>query len=249
MRNNNSYFTAAIALAMLASLITSAAQAKEKPTFVTIFDGKTLEGWSGDPKFWSIEDGAITGKTSPENPTKGNTFCIWTGGEPGDFVLKLQFRIEAHNSGVQYRSFRLEDAADEWRLGGYQADFDAAKKWAGTNYGEKFRGILAKRGENAVITGTEKKGKKTIAIREVSALDNAEELAAAIKDYPKWNHYRIVAKGYVFKQFINGKLMSQVKDMDKENRRKNGLIGLQLHAGDPMKVQFKDIQLLSTDKK
>ena len=158
--------------------------------------------------------------------------------------MLAEYRIEAGNSGIQYRSFRLEEAADEWRLGGYQADFDAGKKWAGTNYGEKFRGILAKRGESTVINGVDNSGKKPKAVLEVvEKLGDPAELAGHIKDYPEWNSYRIVAKGFVFRQFINGKLMSIVRDLDLDSRRKNGLLGLQLHGGKPMKVQFRNIRL------
>ena len=78
---------------------------------VQMFDGKTLDGWDADPKFWTVEDGAITGRTTKENPTKGNTFCIWKGGEAGDFELNLEFRIEAHNSGcLLYTSPSPRDA-------------------------------------------------------------------------------------------------------------------------------------------
>src|SRR5262245_29777513 len=58
--------------------------------FVSIFDGSTLKGWDGDPKFWRVEGGAIVGQTTAENPLKENTFIIWRGGEPGDFELKLE---------------------------------------------------------------------------------------------------------------------------------------------------------------
>ena len=120
----------------------------------SLFDGKSLTGWDGDPKFWKIENGAITGQTTAEYPTKGNTFIIFVGDskdntpvEFGDFELKVDYQILSGNSGIQYRSFKREPAADRWRIGGYQADLDFPKGWAGTNYGEDFRGILAKRGE------------------------------------------------------------------------------------------------------
>ena len=76
--------------------------------FKSIFDGKSLKGWNGDPKFWSVQDGAITGKTTKENPTKGNTFIIWDGGKTGDFDLRLDYKIVGGNSGIQYRSFKLK---------------------------------------------------------------------------------------------------------------------------------------------
>ena len=219
-------------------------------TKIRMFDGKTLNGWDADPKFWSVEDGAITGQTTKENPTKGNTFCIWNGGEAGDFELNLEFRIEAFNSGVQFRSFPLPGASDRWRLGGYQADFDKANQWSGTLFGEKFRTILSKRGQNTIITGAKMstgKRPKLIAQRQAQPLDQSDDLKAAIKSYPEWNHYRIVAKGNQFELYINQKLMSKCTDNDQENRRATGLFGLQLHAGPPMKVQFKNLQLTTSE--
>ena len=118
--------------------------------------------------------------------------------------------------------------------GGYQADFDAAKGWAGTLYGEKFRGVLAKRGEKATLKG----GK-----RNVSSIGDAKELASHIVDAPEWNTYRIVAKGFVFKQYINDKLMAEFHDEDEKNRRDKGIIALQLHTGPPMTVQIRNIRL------
>ena len=93
--------------------------------FAPIFDGKSLNNWNGDPKFWSVQDGAITGQTTAKNPTRGNTFIIWEAGEIDDFELKLKFKIEGGNSGIQIRSFKLNGKADEWRIGGYQSDFEA----------------------------------------------------------------------------------------------------------------------------
>lgn len=213
---------------------------------IQMFDGKTLSGWEADPKFWSVEDGAITGRTTKDNRTKGNTFCIWKGGEASDFELNLEFRIQAHNSGIQFRSFPLPGATDPWRLGGYQADFDAANNWSGTLFGEKFRTILAKRGQSSTVTGakmSKTKRPKLVAQRKSKPLESAEKLLDSIKSYPEWNRYRIVAKGNQFELYINDKLMSQCTDDDEENRRAAGLFGLQLHAGPPMKAQFKNLEL------
>ena len=195
-----------------------------------IFDGKSLEGWDGNPEFWSVEDGAITGQTTKDKRTKGNTFLIWRGGEPADFELKAEFRIGAHNSGIQYRSFETKN---KWVVGGYQADIDFGNNWAGTNYGEKFGGVLAKRGERA----TRQKGGR----REVEKLGDPAELAKGIKP-GEWNEYHIIARGRRMVQKINGVLMSEVTD-DADRFRPRGIIALQLHAGPPMKVQFRNLRL------
>ena len=131
-----------ILLGLAAFAFVGRAVAAEKG-FESIFDGKTLDGWDGNPKFWSVEDGAITGKTTKENPTKGNTFIIWNGGKTGDFDLRLDYKIVGGNSGIQYRSFNLKNKADKWRVGGYQADIDSSPTFSGICYGEAFRGILS----------------------------------------------------------------------------------------------------------
>lgn len=217
----------------VATTNTSAAEAGE---WKQIFDGKTLKGWSGDPKFWSVEDGAITGQTTKEQPTKGNTFAIWEGGEPGDFELKVEFRIFSGNSGIQYRSFRLKNKADQWRIGGYQADFEAGTRYTGICYGEQFRGILSHRGAKSEI-GNDHKSKK------VGSVGDEKEIAKKIKPKGEWNEYHIIAKGNHFIQKINGVVTTEFVDNDEKMRRAKGLIALQVHAGPPMKVQFRNIRL------
>ncbi|MGE0760233.1 MAG: DUF1080 domain-containing protein, partial [Pirellulaceae bacterium] len=124
-------------------------RAADPEGFEPIFDGQSLTGWDGNPEFWSVRDGAITGETTAAKPTKGNTFLIWRQGEVGDFELKLQYRIVGGNSGIQYRSFEVPD--QKWVVGGYQADFEAGERYSGICYGERFRGILADRGQKTVI--------------------------------------------------------------------------------------------------
>lgn len=231
-------------LLTLFSIVSCAAvSAKEGDHTTVLFDGKSMADWNGDSKFWSVQDGAITGITTEDNTTAGNTFCVYKHEVEGDFELTFEYRIEGHNSGVQYRSFVLNDGADPYRIGGYQADFDAKLQWAGTLYGEKFRGILAKRGEKSVLTGVETKGKREVVVREVEELGDPAELAKSINAYPEWNTFRIVAKGYHFQHFINDTLMIDCVDNDEANRRNKGLIALQLHQGPPMKVQMKNVKL------
>ena len=205
--------------------------------FAPIFDGKTLKNWNGNPKFWSVKDGAITGQTTAENPTKGNTFIIWEAGELDDFELKLNYKIDGGNSGIQIRSFKLPKAADEWRIGGYQSDFEAGDTWSGTIYGEQFGGVFAKRGQRVTV-GPD--GKKV----QGEAVGDPAELNKAIKK-GDWNEFHIIAKGDKITQSINGVLMAEVTDGGPKKRR-TGLLALQLHAGPAMQVQFKDILLKRT---
>lgn len=224
------------AIGCLAFSFSTAAPAEEKTDeagFFSLFDGETLKNWDGNPEFWSVQDGAITGMTTPEKPTKGNTFIIWRGGETGDFELKLDYKIVGGNSGIQYRSFEVKD--QPWVVGGYQGDFEAGNTYSGINYGERFRGILALRGQKTVIGDDHKP-----VVKEQFAEGAALQSAIKKED---WNSYRIVAKGFQFDHYINDTLMSCVTDEDMKDRRASGVLALQLHAGPPMKVQFKNIRM------
>jgi type 1 glutamine amidotransferase len=222
-------------LAACAALPAPARAAGDEQGFRPIFDGKTLDGWDGNPKFWSVQDGTITGQTTPENPTHGNTFLIWRKGRPGNFELRLEYRLIGGNSGIQIRSFEKPKEWGKWVVGGYQPDMDAANHYTGILYGERFRGILAGRGQKTVI-GPDHKPKV------VEQFGDSKELAKHIKK-GGWNDYRVVAQGFHFTQYINGQKMSECLDEDKQMRRADGLLALQLHAGEPMKVQFRDIRI------
>ena len=121
---------------------------------ISLFNGKDLSGWDGDPTRWSVRDGAITGQTTADRPLEHNTFLIWRGGTLEDFQLKLKFRIEGEensgNSGIQYRSKELKELG-KWVLGGYQADIDLTKKNIGILYEEKMRGIIGPRGQQVML--------------------------------------------------------------------------------------------------
>jgi hypothetical protein len=219
------------------------AQAGEK----TLFNGKDLTGWNGDPKFWSVEDGALTGKTTAENPASHNTFIIWKDGEPADFELTLQFKMtpgddkKYTNSGIQFRS-KIHDP-EKWIVGGYQADFEYGETYSGILYEERGRGILAERGQKISLTQGAQPDKPKIEVAGATGV--SAEIQAAIKK-DDWNEYRIVAKGNHIQQFINGKLTVDVTDETAE-AAKSGVIAFQLHAGPPMQVQFKEIVLKTDD--
>lgn len=234
-----------LAAVAVLSAATSSAWA-EGDGYESLFDGKTLKGWNGDPKFWSVKDGAITGQTTPDNPTKGNTFIIWTGGEVADFELKLQYKIVNGNSGIQYRSFKRPGGSDEWRIGGYQADFEAGKTYSGILYGEAFRGILANRGLKTELTRTDGKFK----VNKVGTVGDSKEIQSKIK-HEDWNDYHISAKGFHFVHRINGVVTSECTDNDEAQRKSSGLLALQLHAGPAMTVQFRNIRIkhIKADKK
>jgi hypothetical protein len=203
----------------------------EEAGFKSLFDGQSLKGWEGKSEFWSVRDGAITGQTTKENPTKGNTFLIWRDGKLEDFELRIKFRIEGHNSGIQYRSEELDDFV----VRGYQADIDATHNFIGILYEERGRGILAQRAKKVVI---HEDGKK----ETVGDTCDEKELLASIKK-GDWNEYTIIAKGNHLVQTINGFTTIDVTDNQKDKAKSSGILALQLHAGPPMVVQFKDVRL------
>ncbi len=227
------------ALAGAAALLTLSGFAAENG-FRPIFNGKDLAGWTGNPKLWSVKDGAITGQTTAENPAPHNTFLIWTNGTPSDFELRCSFKLVPGdskgfaNSGIQYRSKVLDPAG--WVVGGYQADMEAGPSYTGILYEEaKTRGIMADRGQK-VVFGAD--GKKEV----VGAVGNPAEIEASIKK-GDWNDYVIIAKGDHLQQFVNGKQTIDVTDKDESKRAMSGVIALQIHQGSPMMAQFKDIRI------
>jgi hypothetical protein len=212
--------------------------AADKDGFESIFDGKSLEGWDGKADFWSVKDGAITGQTTAEKPTSGNTFIIYKGSKIGDFVLKLKFKIVGGNSGIQYRS---EDKGNNV-VHGYQADIDAGLGFMGILYEEGGRGILANRGQKLEISSSGEK-------KEIGKTADEKEILGAIKK-DDWNEYEVIAEGPHLVQKINGVTTVSVTDNQEGKAKREGILALQLHAGPPMTVQFKDIQLkkLARDK-
>jgi Domain of Unknown Function (DUF1080) len=201
--------------------------------YQSIFDGKTLSGWDGDPKFWRVEDGSIVGQTTTEKQPKQNTFLIWRGGKPGNFELKLRFRLTGFNSGIQYRSIELPDI--KWAMKGYQADMDGAEKYTGQIYEERGRGFLALRGQFTSIPNGQKPGL-------IGSLGDGEELKKLIKS-EDWNDLHIIARGNTLIQMINGRVMSMLIDDDTANRKMEGLLGIQVHRGPAMKIEVRDIRL------
>jgi hypothetical protein len=200
---------------------------------LALFNGTNLDGWDGDPRFWKVENGCITGETTAEVTPEANTFLIWKLGEVDDFELTAEYKIDAGNSGIQVRSFRLPDRP--WGIGGYQADFEAGDRYSGIIYGENFRGILADRGQQTKIGEDHKPA--------VTGKTGEDEALQKVVKKGDWNEYRIVAKGFTLQNYINGQLTAEVTDEDGQMRRRGGLLALQLHAGPPMKVQFRNLKL------
>ena len=211
--------------------------------FESIFDG-TLKNWDGDPALWKAENGMLVGETTAENAIKENSFIVWRGGEPADFELKLEYRMNSTNSGIQFRSEHLSQGtpsgrgsvAGKWVLKGYQADIDHDNQYTGMIYEERGRGFLMQRGQAIYIAPDASK-------RVVGALErNADELKALIKP-GDWNHVHLIARGNMIVNMINGHVTAIVVDDDPKGRALKGLLGFQIHTGPPMKIEFRNLYL------
>jgi hypothetical protein len=251
--------------------------------FEKIFDGTTLKNWDGDPGFWRVEGGSIVGETTTEKPLSENTFLIYRGSEPDNFELKIEFKMNSTNSGVQYRSRQLTGAVGKWVLCGYQADIDFNNAYTGMLYEERGRpGFLAPRGTvqyagpNDTQQGQCSSG-QPVAPRgqggggragggdparggggqatppaapaapaplrgQIAQVEDGEALKAIIK-VNDWNQLHIIARGNTFIHLLNGHVTAIFVDDDQTNRAMKGLLGVQLHVGPPMRIEFRNIYL------
>lgn len=216
----------------------------DRTGYEAIFDGSSLKGWDGDPRFWRVEAGAIVGETTAQNKLPENSFIIWRGGEPADFELKLEYRISATNSGIQIRSVHLPagtpsgrgNVSGSWVLKGYQCDIDFANRYTGQIYEERGRGFLAMRGQFAYVPDTG--GPKA-----VGALQLGDDQLVGIIRQTDWNQVHIIARGNMIAEILNGHVTSVLVDDETKARSLKGLLGFQIHTGDPMKVEFRNIYL------
>ncbi len=233
----------------------------EPPGMKLLCNGKDLTGWEGDKRLWSVKDGAIRGETTQENPTYGNTFLLYVGdqGKPvvfKDFELRLSFRIDHGNAGVQFRSshkpFKDSDK-NKWVVAGYQAEVANSPGQAGFLYHESGRASLVNVGDKVEIG---EDGKP----RVVGKLGDKEDIA---KTYKKsdWNDYVIRCEGNRVRHWLNGIQTIELTDNDAEpandrNGKPNpylarcmeGILALQIHAGPPMWVDYKDVRIKELNK-
>ncbi|MGB5943960.1 MAG: DUF1080 domain-containing protein [Leeuwenhoekiella sp.] len=243
-------FTAMVLFAC--SCKTGSQQAKSAAGFQPIFNGKNLDGWIGDPIYWKVENGILVGEVTPETILNRNTFIIYEKDQPSDFELKLEYKIsEMGNSGVNYRSEKINDLP--FALRGYQCDIDGRNRYTGQNYEERKRTTLAYMSEKVTIPkmpdsipqdDIRKNVKKNSwQTRDViGSFGDKEQLKTNIKAND-WNTVHIIAKGPKMQHFVNGTLISEVTDLDTINQNLTGYIGVQVHVGPPMKVEFKEIRL------
>jgi hypothetical protein len=230
----------ALAALFLAAASAQAAQSYPEPAgpdtagFVPIFDGKSLSGWDADPKYWRVENGVLVGEVTPETLLKANSFAIWRGGAPADFELKVEYRVsDRGNSGLNYRSVEVPTPA--FALKGYQCDIDGQNRYTGQNYEERGRTFLAERGH---VTRATPESKRTV----IGSVGDKAALAAFVRP-GDWNQVHLIIRGNVLTHLVNGHVMSLVIDEDPAARTAAGLIGVQVHVGPPMKIEYRNFLL------
>jgi hypothetical protein len=214
---------------------------KETSGLKSIFNGKDLSGWDGDPRLWTVKDGVIHGETTTENPANGNTFLIWKGGNTKNFELRLSFRCNAtNNSGIQYRSKHITDGnpRNKWVVRGYQHELRNEMTFPNISafiYDEGGkRGRMCMVGEKVVW---EKEGKKVLS----TFIDQAA--FGKIFKLDDWNDVVIIGQGNNIKHYLNDRLVVDFTDNHPESALLDGILALQLHAGKPMWVEFKNIRI------
>ncbi len=200
---------------------------------ISLFDGKSLDGWEGDPGHWRVESGAIVGEIPVGTTLDHNTWLVWNGGSLEDFDLRLQFKLTgavAANSGIQFRC--QVDSVDH--VSGYQADLDMGAVWLGRIYDEHGRGLLVERGSRVEI-GQDGN-------RKVQTFAPLQSYGVLFRQ-GAWNDYRIVAQGDRVSVYVNGTLFSELQDSQADQKENSGSLALQLHSGPETRVEFRDIRL------
>jgi hypothetical protein len=208
-----------------------------------IFDGKTLKGWDGPSEVWHVEDGSIVGESSPEHPS-GTTNIIWQGGQPANFMLKVEMKLEGAgaNGGIQYRSSLAPPRPNQqvkypkWNMKGYQADFDYGNKYTGQLYEQSSpRGIVAWRGQ---MVGTSE-GKTP---RLLGTLGSSDELKSYIK-VGDWNQFEVIADGNTLIHILNGHVMAVLVDNDPTFSQSKGLIAFEIEGPGAVKIYHRNVWL------
>ena len=206
-------FRIAAALVLLLATATFATAAE----WVSLFDGKTLDGWTqqnGTAKY-TVEDGVVLGTTNEGSP---NSF-LCTDADYGDFELEFEVKVDDElNSGVQIRSASKPEK-DNGRVHGPQVEI-AVNGTAGFIYGEGLgTGWLSQDRSDADAQAAFKRG--------------------------EWNAYRVVAVGTSIKTWVNGVPVADL--VDEKSEMPCGFIGLQVHGigrgSGPYEVRWRNIRV------
>lgn len=215
---------------LVAGLMTHSVVVAEPPEgFQSIFNGKTLDGWDGEAEYWSVKDGCLTGEA--DGTLKYNRFIVWRGGTVKNFELRVKVKVTpGGNSGLQYRSTERPDLGKAV-VTGYQCDVVANRAdFHGMLYEERGRRILAHAGEKVIIDSD---GQPWV----------IEEMPLKEFKPGEWQEFRVRVEGNHHRHWINGHQTVDVIDLDPNGRKLEGVLGMQVHVGPPMTIQFKEMYL------
>lgn len=250
MKFNNIALVLGISISAFVALAScsSAKVSNSNDGFESIFDGTSLNGWEGDPVYWRVENGALVGEVTPSTLLQRNSFIVWKNGVTRDFEFKAEYRVTSDgNSGINYRSEPVEGVP--YALVGYQCDIDGQNNYTGMNYEERRRTTIAKPGQKVMLKTPDSptlsehiKNNSWLPAKERGLTGNLEELKSQIKSN-EWNVVHIIVKGNKMQHYVNGNLMSEVIDKDQINSRKEGLLGVQVHIGPPMKIEYRNMMI------
>jgi len=197
--------------------------------FVSVFDGKSLKHWEGDPQYWSVEDGCLTGVT--DGSLKMNRFITWTDSTIRNFDLRVKVKVtKGGNSGLQYRGISRPDLGLDI-VTGYQCDVVAnTPNYNGMLYEERGRRILSHTGEQVIM---DPKGQPWV-IGKMPVKDFASD---------EWHDYRVLVQGNQHQHWIDGHPTADLIDLDEKGRSLEGVLAVQVHVGPAMKIQYKDFKI------
>ena len=197
--------------------------------FHSMFDGKKLGEWTGNPEMFRIEDESIVGG-SMNKKVPHNEFITFKK-EFANFELRLDAKLigEGGNAGIQIRSRRptAEEIASEeegkhipkHEMIGYQVDMGKAwdQVWWGKLYDESRR-------------------------RKVIAAPEDEATLEKLVKWNEWNEYRILCEGPRIRVWLNGTKTVDYTEEEKGIAAK-GIIGLQIHGGPPSEAWYRNIRI------
>jgi Domain of Unknown Function (DUF1080) len=197
--------------------------------FVSMFNGKDLTGWAGSDTYWKVENGILTG--TADGTLKYNRFIVWKGGNVKNFEWRAKVRVTAGgNSGLQYRSVERPDLG-EWVVVGYQCDVVPNRAdYNGMLYEERGRRILAHTGEKVIVDPA---GQPWV----------VGQFPVKVFKAGEWHDFRVLVEGNHHQHWIDGQQTVDVIDLDEKGRKLDGIMGMQVHVGPPMKIEFKDLFL------
>ena len=204
-------------------------EAERPDGFEPIFNGRDLTGWEGSAEYWKVQDGCLTG--TADGTLKYNHFIVWSGGDVANFELRVQVKVSpGGNSGLQYRGTERPDLGESV-VTGYQCDVVAGRAdYDGMLYEERGRRILAHTGERVII---DPQGQPWVV---------GEFKLRAFKP-GEWHDFRVVVEGNHHRHWIDGHPTVDVIDLDEKGRKLKGVLGMQVHVGPPMTIQYRNILL------